>query len=109
MPPKTGAEFTIHKIISGFIGQVCVQIQGIGLKGIMALQKGQYECQQHDVLVSRFGKVGERYLAIVGRKLVQQLLDSVSLPGTVHVRHPVLGQAAEVLVNLSRRGVPDKL
>lgn len=43
---------------------------------------------------------GQRYLAVVGRKLVQQLLDSVSLPWAVHVRHPVLRQAAEILVNL---------
>lgn len=44
----------------------------------------------------------QRYLAVVGWKLVQQLLDSVSLPGTVHVRHPVLRQAAEILINLHR-------
>lgn len=43
---------------------------------------------------------GQRYLAVVGWKLVQQLLDPVSLPWAVHVRHPVLRQAAEVLVDL---------
>lgn len=31
---------------------------------------------------------------------MQQLLDSVSLPRAVHVRHPVLRQAAEILVHL---------
>lgn len=41
-----------------------------------------------------------RYLAVVGWKLMQQLFDSVSLPRTVHVRHPVLRQAAKILVYL---------
>lgn len=44
-----------------------------------------------------------RYLAVVGWKLVQQLLDAVSLPWTAHIRHPVLRQAAEVLVNLAQQ------
>lgn len=43
------------------------------------------------------------YLTVVGWKLVQQLLDPVSLPKAVHVRHSVLRQAAEVLVHLSGR------
>lgn len=41
-----------------------------------------------------------QYLAVVGRKLVQQLFDPVSLPKAVHIRHSVLWQAAEVLVHL---------
>lgn len=41
-----------------------------------------------------------QYLAVVGGKLVQQLLDPVSLPKAVHIRHSVLWQAAEVLVHL---------
>lgn len=36
----------------------------------------------------------------MGRELVQQLFDAVPLPWTVHIRHPVLRQAAEILVNL---------
>lgn len=44
-----------------------------------------------------------RYLAVVGRELVQQLLDPVPLPGTVDVGDPVLRQAAEVLVDLEQR------
>lgn len=40
------------------------------------------------------------YLTVVGWELVQQLFDAVSLPRTVHIRHPVLWQAAKILVNL---------
>lgn len=51
------------------------------------------------LLVQRVTVLG---LTVVGWQLVQQLFDSVSLPWTVHIRHPVLWQAAKILVDLFR-------
>lgn len=45
----------------------------------------------------------QAHLVVVGRELMEQLLDAVLLSGAVHVGHLVLRQGAVVLMNLTEK------
>ena len=44
----------------------------------------------------------DSHLIVVGRELMEQLLDAVLLSWTVHIRHLVLRQAVVVLMDLRK-------